>query len=67
MSDYKIIDAETHFSIMTDCPYCDAWLDVTDDMREHLNLHNGLSATHCDQEVDCKKCDRTFIVDNINF
>ena len=62
-NEYKKVDADTVFYITADCPYCEAYLTVTDDMREHLT--DGLSAEDCDQEVDCEHCKRTFIIDNI--
>lgn len=65
MAEYKKADAITHFNIMVDCPNCDRYLDVTEDLQEHLI--DGLSAEDCDQEVTCEHCKKEFIVDNVEF
>jgi len=58
--------AQSHFDIHVDCPYCDNWQDVTDDLQEYLD-ENELRADECSAEVTCEKCKKEFIVTKVEY
>lgn len=63
--DYKIAEAETHLTVMVDCPYCESYQDIqnNDSVRESMGFK--LSTTDAELEITCDKCGKIFIVNDI--
>lgn len=62
----KETTATASLEIHCSCPYCEAFLDIRDEVIE--NLTNGeLSAEGIEQEVTCTECDETFIITDIYY
>lgn len=62
----KTTDATSHFEITVECPYCGAYQERTEDLRENL-ISGTLGEENVNDEITCKYCDKEFIVENIEF
>ena len=65
MKEYKKVDASFHCEVMCNCPNCDAYIDIRDDVSEHLDKYN--QAMNIDIEIECTECREYFIVENVTF
>lgn len=60
--------ATSRLTITTDCPYCDEYLDLTDELAECLNDEDGfLRAKEIEHETECPRCHKHFIVEQIEY
>lgn len=63
----KEVYAHSSFEITTDCPYCDGYLDLTEELREALDPNDFLQSKDCDIEIKCPECNEIFLVKEIEF
>ena len=61
----KKVDANCTVEVYCTCPYCDAFEDVFEDVREGMDEFH--QATNCDVDHECSNCGKTFIVDNVHY
>ena len=61
----KKVDATTHIEVVTNCPYCNAFEDVFDDVKESMGYEPR--ADNCDVEATCSECQEVFIVTNVEY
>lgn len=63
----KKTTADTTLEVWTDCPHCNEYLEVTEQLRECLG--EDLRATDIEEEITCdnKKCGKTFLITEINY
>ena len=57
--------AQTFLEILCDCPYCKESIDVTNDLKDHLE--DDLRATSIDVEVTCTECGKEFVIADITY
>ena len=59
--------AETSLDIWVDCPYCDEYVNATEDLEEELE--GNLRAEDIEAHVTCdnEECKKTFIVTEITY
>ena len=59
--------ASTHLDIKVDCPHCDNYQDVFEELRECLG--DDLRAEEIEEEIVCDndKCGKTFLVTEIQY
>jgi len=62
MEDYKKVDAKVTFEAYCHCPYCGAYNEVFEDIREYLDEFNN--AENLDEEINCIRCNNIFIIEN---
>ena len=62
----KKTQAKTHAQCNVVCPYCDNDQNRFEDLKEHFNTEE-LRAEECDAQIACNYCEKTFIVDLIEF
>jgi uncharacterized Zn finger protein len=61
----KTTEAQTTLEINCNCPYCDAYLDITDESKEYLD--ETLRTENDEIEIRCEECNDIFIVDKITY
>lgn len=62
----KETQATSYFEIWVDCPYCGESQIRTNDLAPSLD-ENELRAEKCYAELECKKCGKEFIVNEIQY
>jgi len=61
----KKVDANTSLEVWVDCPYCENYQNVLDDVKESMGY--DLRAEDVDIEITCKECKKTFMIVDINY
>ena len=61
----KTAVAVTHLQIWVNCPNCDNYQEVLDNVRESLG--GELSVDECEEEVRCDECKEVFLIDRIEY
>ena len=59
------VNANCFIEVCCKCPYCDAFEDVFEDVRESMD--DDHRADNIDVEVKCSECGEPFIVENVRF
>ena len=59
------VNANCFIEVFCKCPYCDAFEDVFEDVRESMNYDH--KADNIDVEVKCSECLKKFIIENVGF
>jgi hypothetical protein len=59
------VNANCNVEVFCNCPYCGAFEDVFEDVRESMD--DDHRAENIDVEVECSECGNAFIVDNVYF
>ena len=67
MNEPKSTSASTHLDITVECPYCDNYQFVTEDLKEELGY--DLRSENVDREITCdnSECQKNFIVTDIQY
>jgi len=60
------VHATTFLEITVTCPYCGAYDDKIDELREYLQ-YGELTAESIDAEVSCSECEQKYIIEQINY
>lgn len=65
----KKTDASWELECHVDCPYCDAFLDLTSEIDDWYEALPTPLEVHknCNVEVECPSCGKDFIVDNFYY
>ena len=61
----KKVNANCFIEVCCKCPYCDAFEDVFENVRESMD--DDHRAENIDVEVKCSECGEPFIVENVRF
>ena len=61
------VDADFSISIMCNCPHCYVRIDLYDNKSIRDEIGEDNQARGCDVTVKCTSCNKSFIVENVNF
>lgn len=63
----KKASATTYLEVWVDCPHCQNYQEVTDELREELV--SDLTANHLDTEINCdnKECKKVYMVTKVTY
>ena len=61
----KTVIANSYLEVMVNCPYCDNYQDILDDVR--YDLDNTLRAKDMATEIKCEECGKNFYVKEVQY
>ena len=65
MEEYQKVNANCFIEVVCNCPHCNAFEDVFEDVREVMD--DDHSASNIDVEHKCSECEKTFVIENVRF